>query len=252
MWYLHNEIAVSVAPYRKYHISKIKRYKITYKTTWEFWNVHKRFMGAFVAFDSGRCTATSVCSKIWRNYGYIIGCQTQNTDVAAYVSDTVTRTDGQCTAPFCNAPVWYSLPGECPDTVYRRKDAVCKAQQPGGRCDKATGAMNCTYHVEEAGDILLSDLIPETKDYKAFFDAGNKEYDVANDRGVGTDFWDGKKDLQKCANRIQAVKDLFKAKFPSMPDLPEPPCDFDMYYQNEFQWPSIHHPKLPEEKTKNN
>merc|ERR1711933_472102 len=51
MWYLHNEV-IPATP-RKYHIDRIRRFKITVKNTHEFWNAHKRQFGAFVAYDAG-------------------------------------------------------------------------------------------------------------------------------------------------------------------------------------------------------
>mmetsp|Transcript_82398 Transcript_82398/g.233694 ORF Transcript_82398/g.233694 Transcript_82398/m.233694 type:complete len:150 (+) Transcript_82398:3-452(+) len=132
---------------------------------------------------------------------------------------------------------------------------------PGGHCDKATGAPDCTYSYEEAGEVFLDELagIP---DYEQFWNksytecankkaqgvlpAGtecvhNKEYVPETDEGVGTSFWNGKKDKKKCEERLDAVRALYKKNFPDMPEtLEEPPCEFDMYYDGEFDWKSNH------------
>merc|ERR1719203_580586 len=59
--------------------------------------------------------------------------------------------------------------------------------------------------------------------------------------GVGCSFWDGKADARQASMRMKAVKDLFKKQYPDQPyDLEEPACDFDMYYDGEFDWPVNH------------
>lgn len=237
MWYLHNEIVPSVAPHRKYNITRILRFRITMKTTWEFYNVHRRQFGGFVAFDSGRCTVPD-CDRIWKHFGFIVGCQFQNTKIAGYLSSVRTHLDSACKEPSCHSPVWYSLPGPCPSMEYDAKTAECRHQMPGGRCQRATGERDCTYSVEEAGEISLDELAG-IRDYSAFFHAGNREYMHDIDGGVGNTFWNGKLDLNLCRKRMERVKKLFKQRYPHLPgcdDLPEPPCDFDTYYKDEFTW----------------
>lgn len=74
----------------------------------------------------------------------------------------------------------------------------------------------------------------------------NKEYDARTDRGVGTDFWNGKLDKEKCADRLGKARKLFKRKYPQFPEhLEEPPCEFDMYYANEFDW-KVNHTHSPQ------
>lgn len=112
---------------------------------------------------------------------------------------------------------------------------------PGGRCKKATGKSDCTYSVEEAGHVLLDELLG-ISDYASWCRDGHyKEYDQRLDRGTGTHFWDGRQDATKCAARMAAVQALFKHHYPKLPEiLHAPPCDFDMYYKGEFRWPVNH------------
>mmetsp|Transcript_40617 Transcript_40617/g.108969 ORF Transcript_40617/g.108969 Transcript_40617/m.108969 type:complete len:165 (+) Transcript_40617:2-496(+) len=132
---------------------------------------------------------------------------------------------------------------------------------PGGRCDKATGAPDCTYSYEEAGEIFLDELAG-IDDYDNFWNYSytkclqdeaqhktsenvscvqNKEYDPKTDEGIGTNFWNGKLDKEKCVARMEAVRQLFKMHNPEFPaDLDEPACEFDMFYDGEFQWAVNH------------
>lgn len=276
MWYLHNEVVVS-SP-RKYGIDRIRRYKISVKNTEEFWNVHHRNFGAFLAFDAARCT-TPICGEVFSQYGFIVGCQVQSTDIAPYLGSTMTRVDGACKGQFCNAPVWYSLPGRCPtqglsnqqiegntgsQDVMKAKDPACIAQQPGGRCHAANGAPDCTFSYEEAGQIMLDEL-SGIEDYNYFWNVSykectqevaagqregpcvaNQEFDLARDKGVNCSFWDHKTDVTAASKRMQAVRDLFKKHYPDMAyDYDTPACDFDMYYDGESKWPRNHTNSVP-------
>jgi hypothetical protein len=248
MWYLHNEIVPSYAVTRKYNITRIVRFKISMKTSWEFYNAHRRQFGGFVAFDSGHCTVPD-CDQIWQHFGFIVGCQHQDTSTTGYRSSVKTRL-GHCKSPDdpdCRVGVWYSLPGPCPGERFDRKTDTCKALMPGGRCDKPTGSKTCTYSVEVAGEIRLDELagIPN---YHAFFDAGLREYVGHLDHGIGCNFWDGKTDTRLCSIRMDRVKKMFKEKYPHLPgcdELPEPPCDFIQYYKDEFTWQTHSEPLDP-------
>jgi hypothetical protein len=263
MWYLHNEIVPSVGINRKYNITRIWRFKITMKTTWEFFNVHRRQFGGFVAFDNGRCTVPH-SDKIWNHFGFIPGCQFQNMDPeerqsSSYFSLSKTRFEG-ChpdRAPFCNGSVWYSLPGPCPSERFDGKNPECKQAMPGGLCRQATGDRNCTYSYETAGYIDIDELVG-IRDYKAFFMDGNREYSHKTDSGVGCTFWNGKNDAKLCQERMDKVQALFKKRYPDLPscdELPPPPCDFDGWYTDstgvkEFDWESVHSPISPTGLTK--
>jgi len=244
MWYLHNEIVPSFAPHRKYNITRIKRFRITMKTTWEFYNVHRRQFAGFVAFDGGRCTVPD-SHRLWDRFGFVVGCQHQDMTVAAYQSSSRTSV-GECKYPNCYGAVWYSLPGPCPDMGFEGKSPQCLAQMPGGLCrgGAVTGARDCTYRVEDAGEISLDELAG-IEDRKEFFFAGKHEYVGKLDAGVGCTFWNGKHDAHLCSVRMERVKALFKSKYPGLPgcdELEEPPCDFDAYYEGEFSWPKYSTP----------
>jgi len=263
MWYLHNEIVPSMAVTRKYNITRIWRFKLTMKTTWEFFNVHRRQFGSFVAFDNGKCTVP-FCDKIWKHFGFIPGCQFQNMDPrdhnsAAYFSQSKTRVEGchRDRAPYCNNSIWYSLPGPCPGHSFDSKGEACERHMPGGLCDKANGSSECTYSYETAGYIELDELAG-IRDYKAFFDSGYREYSHKTDAGTGCTFWNGRNDAKLCQERMAKVMRLFREKYPGLPaceELPPPPCDFDGWYTDstgvkEFDWEPIHNPVNPTGLTK--
>eukprot|EP00404_Azadinium_spinosum_P032507 CAMPEP_0180566492 /NCGR_PEP_ID=MMETSP1037_2-20121125/6104_1 /TAXON_ID=632150 /ORGANISM="Azadinium spinosum, Strain 3D9" /LENGTH=157 /DNA_ID=CAMNT_0022583525 /DNA_START=428 /DNA_END=899 /DNA_ORIENTATION=- len=122
--------------------------------------------------------------------------------------------------------------------VMSAKSAECLGTMPGGRCEKATGAPDCTYSLEDAGMISLDDLTGIAAD---FWQGGQKEYISELDKGVGTTFWDGRSDPARCAARMEAVRKLFKSRYPDFPEtLEEPTCDFDQYYKDEFTWEVNH------------
>ncbi|CAK0826184.1 unnamed protein product [Prorocentrum cordatum] len=235
LWYLHNEVVAS-AP-RKYGIDRIRRYQVTIKNTQEFWNVHKKQFGPFLAFDAARCTTVdgmgaSTCESVFQKYGFIVGCQPVQSAGAAdqaplgYLHDSPSNTGCAPGTQDCYAPLWYSLPGPCPEfgipqdaidandadqDVAQYKSAECKWRMPGGRCEKANGAPDCTYSVWPAGEIMLDDLsgIDDYQDwwnvsyYRCIDEGGtdcaqNKEYDVLLDAGVGTSFWDNRGDRDAC------------------------------------------------------
>jgi len=52
--------------------------------------------------------------------------------------------------------VWYSLPGPCPSENYTQWTDWCKEREPGGYCNQTpTGAGNCTWTYEDAGEITI-------------------------------------------------------------------------------------------------
>jgi len=272
MWYLHNEVVQNTP--RKYHIDRIRRFKVTVKNTWEFWNAHKRQFSAFVAYDAGRCS-TPVCKDIYHQYGFVVGCQVCDTKVAAYLAKDQTNWNCKKGSDECRAGIWYSLPGPCPAmgmsneeinpnkvglNVMKSKPAECVKRMPGGHCKKATGAPDCTYSYEEAGEIMLNELVG-IKDYNDFWNTSftrcarkakksgghvsdckhQKEYSRKLDKGVGCSFWDGIHDKDKSTDRMNAVRRLFKKHYSEFPEsLPEPACEFDMYYNGEFKWKINH------------
>jgi len=282
MWYIHNEVVLSTP--RKYHIDRIKRFKVTVKNTREFWNVHHRLFGPFLAFDAAKCTTmdhgNSVCEDCYGKYGFIVGCQPKDLGTCSgYLSDTQTTYNCEPGSDECRAPLWYSLPGPCPlegmsnldidanmasQDVNSYKSMDCRQRMPGGRCLHPTGAPDCTYSVQEAGEIFLDELTG-LGDYNEFWNTSytecadnvsqglqpgpcikKKEYVEELDAGIGCTFWDGRDDQARGAARLQAAQLLFKTRFPYMPEtLEQPVCDFDMIYANEFTWPPDHTGAVP-------
>jgi len=140
-------------------------------------------------------------------------------------------------------PVWYSLPGHCPNAGYAQKTEACSKAYPGGfayatyNYDTGTGSKddwdvtgqwNSTYHIEWAGEVKLDALIG-IANYSRFIAAGFQEYSVRTDSGFGTDFWNGVHNATACKERMDRVRWMFynlhkdPIKFPY--DFPEPLCD---------------------------
>mmetsp|Transcript_106709 Transcript_106709/g.301812 ORF Transcript_106709/g.301812 Transcript_106709/m.301812 type:complete len:298 (-) Transcript_106709:131-1024(-) len=273
LWYVHNEIMGknNWPKIRKYNITRILRFKVTMRTTDAFFDSFRKQFGPFVAFDNEKCTAND-CDSIWAKYGFVVGCQVLNRDVANYVNNFAEVPQRQlCDGPGCGqsgglrsasagregvvgaaldtvgaraaalAPVsmlalpggaatslrpgiWYSLPGPCPSKVHAEKTDGCSAVQPGGRCSSVTGEPDCTFRADFAGEVRLDQLCG-IADYAAFRKAGHQEYDDVTDLGVKCSFWDGKRDLQKCTQRLQHIQKLFADKYTDLPaSLPTPPC----------------------------
>lgn len=272
LWYLHHEV-IPATP-RKYHIDRIRRYKITLRTTQEFWNVHHANFAPFFAYDGGRCTTPS-CLQFYHQYGFLVGCQMLRLEEGAYMAENQTTNYCKPGSDECYAPLWYSLPGPCPHlglhylkgnretlNVNEGKTAECLQRMPGGQCrgdGLPTGAPDCTYSVEEAGEIMLDELVG-IESYNDFWNTSyahcqlavrrherkgpcirNVEYSGKLDKGIGSSFWDGRLDKEKCTARIRAAQALFRKHYPDRPKtLDMPPCDFDMIYQDEFTWPVNH------------
>merc|ERR1712060_53327 len=118
---------------------------------------------------------------------------------------------------------------------------------------------DCTYAVEEAGEIFLDELAG-IDDYHAFWfesryackravAAGNRsgpcvyndEYNWHLDKGIGNSFWNGRLDPVRCEARVRAAQALFAKRFPDVPvELEAPLCDFDMLYKDELSGPVNH------------
>merc|ERR1719203_414667 len=71
MWYLHNEV-VGQTP-RKFHISRIARYKVQTRATQPLADAGMDF-GVRYAFDKGQCTGPFSCDRQWQKFGFFVGC----------------------------------------------------------------------------------------------------------------------------------------------------------------------------------
>lgn len=255
LWYLHHEVVVQ-AP-RKFNIARIARFKVSMRATTPLLQMGMHF-GVRFAFDRGQATGPFVCGKNytvdppipevcagefqasnatkvgakslpyeWEKYGYTVGCN----NLGSY--------------PFplysvgYPGAVWYSLPGPCPSRTYDKADDECRRRDPGGFCGLGvtpTGAGNCTWTYEKAGNITVDELVNIT-DYWGFVQHGGKEYDPYTDNGTDFTFWDGINNQTLNLARIKTARDLFDKKYPNMTsdkDLPQPPCDFSykQYYRD--------------------
>eukprot|EP00929_Paragymnodinium_shiwhaense_P094642 TRINITY_DN5534_c0_g3_i3.p1 TRINITY_DN5534_c0_g3~~TRINITY_DN5534_c0_g3_i3.p1 ORF type:complete len:754 (-),score=179.00 TRINITY_DN5534_c0_g3_i3:449-2710(-) len=251
LWYLHNEIintcwgAGSVGGSahggtgkqgdRKFAISRIRRLKITYKATTPLLEKGMNF-GPLCSYDAGECTGPhkgSYASGVgsgwasngeWNEYGYIMGC--------GKIGEWPHQhwTSGK---KYPNA-AWYSVAGRCPSLPFNKVNDWCKVDQPGGVCSDPTGAGNCTYSYEEAGEIDLDELVgikPKWPSRQAFCKQCGSEGSAWSGGGCGLQFWGHNIwDEKSAKEQVQKALDMFHDKYPDMPkqhDMPEPPCDFN-------------------------
>lgn len=193
LWYLHNEV-VTQCP-RLNAITRLRRLRVTMKN---------EFI-PYVAFDRGKCTVPE-CHRRWIN-GYLVGCQN-----GPQYGDTLGK--------------WFSLPGHCPSATINDKTSRCMDEEPGGACKKADLIGDCTYHVEQVGEISIDEL-ERIDNYTAFCADGSMEFDKIMDKGIGSTFWNKFGDAKLCHRRAQQVKAMFRFKYPDVPDsIGEPPCVF--------------------------
>jgi len=200
LWYLHNDV-LNTCP-RKNGISRILRFVVSVQNTMRSWAEGETSQfGQFVYFDEGRCMFNnSHCDELWKRYGRVVGCsklRTDSPDLPNYAGPP--------------EPVLFSLPGR------ERSDV--------GRCQSPDGSADCTWTAAYAGEIRIDELSGITDD-KGFCEDGNVEYSPATDRGVGTSFWNEKRSLGGCMNRVSYARQLFRMKYPNFPGtLGEPACD---------------------------
>jgi hypothetical protein len=206
MWYLEHEVvtmyANGVRCPRKYGITTLHRFKVRYLATPEL-RKEGMHMGVRFTYDNAscmgrcfggnKCTGEDDCVEHFGKYGHVIGCNNFR-DYRPF-PDIDTQTPNG---------IWYSLP-------------------TGGRCADPDGRPDCTWSVEDAGEIALVDV------EKQFPGQGN----CCN--GVCSSFWD---DPWRNAWRAERAKDHFTFKYPKMPrDLGPEVCDFnwDKWY-NPDKW----------------
>mmetsp|Transcript_81969 Transcript_81969/g.211218 ORF Transcript_81969/g.211218 Transcript_81969/m.211218 type:complete len:448 (-) Transcript_81969:386-1729(-) len=195
MWYLQNEVVSGVyGSTDKFGISRILRLKVQVKATQPLLEKGMNF-GVRVAFDSGKCTGPD-CEMDFSNYGYNVGCNNLG-DWPFPEYET-----------YYPGGIWYSLPGVCPSASYLNKTLECIKAEPGGRCaGTPTGAGDCTWSYEEAGQITLEEL---------YASAG-----VASE----PEFWADRYNPVANSRKVKIAQDLFAAKYGE--DPPTPPCDFN-------------------------
>jgi hypothetical protein len=203
IWYLQNEVVTMYSEGtrcpRKFNISQITRYKIRTRATQELFDQHMN-MGARFAYDFGNCmgrcfpnnlcTSPDDCDAQYQRYGFVVGCNN--------FADHYPFPDN---APQAPGGIWYSLPLE-------------------GRCSYPTGAHNCTWSYEVAGQISLEELEAQSPGNGNCCD------------GHCTSYWDDFWNPGRTQVRAQQARDLFFRLFPDEPrDLMNIRCDF-----NHWAW----------------
>lgn len=215
LWYLHNEVVIQSCP-RHYSITRLIRINVTVYNTDAMFNVRKSLFGPFAIYDSLGCHNCQ--EEIFSRYGYVVGCQIPG------AADNYTWAGYK--------PVWYSLPGECPSQDMEHKSLWCRLMERGGQCEDPDGSATCTWSYTDAGSVQIDEMYGANFNYKTYCaKLGGQnipgEYDRATDKGkLGIDFWDEKGSKVRNAQRAQAVREIFKKKYPDMADLPEPWCDW--------------------------
>lgn len=253
LWYLHNEMVQDcrydgVPGARRWNSTRILRAKMSMKAPQPLADRGMNF-GHYCSFNSGECTGphqhgydglgTGENSKPeWENFGFHVGC----TVLGDYPYEAY-----ESGKRYPN-PVWYSLPGPCPTRRFAEQTAQCAAEVPGGLCDKVTGQGNCTFSVEEAGEVDIDELVgikPLWPDRASFCRAGCVEGEgqqAANQVPFGPKDNLGALVRKKCitwwhniwnpienAYRVSRLLAMFHKKYPNMPteeELPPPTCDF--------------------------
>merc|ERR1712151_82637 len=239
MWYLHDEVINDcwyggVAGQRRFGITRIRRFKITTKASKPLFDKGMNF-GLKCSFDSGECTGPhrdhvegpgsgSHAIPDYDKYGFYVGCN----NLGEWPHNELVFQG----AMYYPSAIWYSLPGACPTMNFRKANRDCKLHLPGGKCSQPDGRGNCTYSVEEAGEIDIDELVgitPQWANRAEFCKRGGREGNGASGAwGHNLHFWDNIWDKNRNAQRTQAAMDAFKKKYPTMPvdgDLPAPRCD---------------------------
>eukprot|EP00928_Gymnodinium_smaydae_P100171 TRINITY_DN9764_c0_g1_i1.p1 TRINITY_DN9764_c0_g1~~TRINITY_DN9764_c0_g1_i1.p1 ORF type:complete len:432 (-),score=49.28 TRINITY_DN9764_c0_g1_i1:136-1365(-) len=215
MWYLHNEIVPDNCN-RRFDIRRILRVKVKTTATPELWAKQMNF-GVRYAFDSGKCTGPEHCEETWKRYGYVVGCN--NLGEFPYPEYETFYPQG----------VWYSFPGKCSQHEFGQRASDCAVDEPGGKCEGTpTGARDCTYSFEPAGEINIDELVGIYGGHENFCNRGCYEYKRSTQSGSCTDFWNHKWTKEKNEERVRKAIRLFAQKYPDTDaTLPEPLCDYD-------------------------
>eukprot|EP00929_Paragymnodinium_shiwhaense_P024090 TRINITY_DN14932_c0_g1_i2.p1 TRINITY_DN14932_c0_g1~~TRINITY_DN14932_c0_g1_i2.p1 ORF type:complete len:412 (-),score=80.70 TRINITY_DN14932_c0_g1_i2:328-1563(-) len=245
LWYLHNEVIFTCDGSgfdagngkwgdRKFAIDRIKRYKITMKATEPLRRKGMNF-AVLKSFDSGEDTGPHrianndghksgyLSDPEWGEFGFNVGCG----NLGEFPHQDWTSGKNYPSA------IWYSLPGKCPQLPYFKETEQCRKESPGGLCAYPTGQGNCTYSYEEAGFIMLDELVgikPRFKDRAEFCTKCGKEGNINEGGGCGVNFWAPNiNDRHENSERVRKTGEAFDKKYPHMTktqDLHTPRCDF--------------------------
>mmetsp|Transcript_2707 Transcript_2707/g.5771 ORF Transcript_2707/g.5771 Transcript_2707/m.5771 type:complete len:398 (-) Transcript_2707:197-1390(-) len=232
---------------RHFCIDRIHRQRITMMNPSTVYTERTGQFGPWNSFNAAACTPASDCTKRFEKYGYNVGCMKNPYD-----------------PPFNTKPLsggnYYDFPGECPLSDYTKKTDDCKKAQPGGQCSQPDGTSNCTWHAEDAGYVMIDDLSgitsiprpsgsgnftsfhewcttmagdvndpdPTHHPWKGDYPGGEWAKDTTpKQKGQKSlPFWLNPGQDQADQARASALEDLFAAKYPDSPRLPEPVCDW--------------------------
>jgi len=231
LFYLHNEVVWHTTRHGTFSQAvktRIKRYRVQVRATRPLFDLGMNF-GPLNEFDITVCTGPYGCDN-FAEYGYTVGCETFNKPGAAGEASNWPHPQFGRNNSYPDS-MWWSLPGACPFLGLHAKTEECKASQPGGRCPDGvvpTGTGDCTWNVVDAGEVSIDEL-EGISNFDDFVARGGREYDPNTDKGVHMSFWDGKFNQTACAWRTDRLQKLFKDKYPEMPDLVSPPCDFNRF-----------------------
>lgn len=212
LWYLHNEVVIQSCP-RKNNIVRIQRVKVTMRNSDKTFAIRSTLFGEYVNFAAGTCGADCT-TAVFDKYGYSVGCE--------FPADAQNYTwNGY-------SPVWYSLPGSCPQLAQKDKTDQCKVQYTGGQCIFGQpDGVSCTYTLSDVGSVNITEFYGPDFDYETFCKQGGREYVRSSDKGTsGVSFWDDKNSVVANAKRVQKLRELFAARTEGSAELPEPWCDW--------------------------
>jgi len=231
LWYLHNEIIwhhwIRAGTYSSQPKTRIERFHVKTRATDKLFERGMNF-GVVNAYDLGKCTGPFGCENL-QFYGPVVGCETWNPN-HSYNNFPHTQWIGHNIYP---GAMWYSLPGHCSSRKFWDQTEDCIKDEPGGSCPpgvEPTGQFDCTYSYVKAGEINISDL-EGIESFDSFIESGGEEYSRRSDKGIKMTFWNGVDNTTLCQRRIDKVLALFRTKYPLMPELSDPQCDF---YRDKF------------------
>ncbi|CAE7797000.1 RNU1 [Symbiodinium sp. CCMP2456] len=181
LWYIHNAVVNQSCP-RSGNLSRILRCRATVFNTEQPFLEWKGQFGPFTTFDSaGSCTSPD-CLQTWRKFGRVVGCLPWSGYMGGY--------------SYGNSTHLYSFPDEGKSVPWS--------------CAEPDGSKNCTWKMEEAGEVRLDDL-ENISDYKAFCTKGGAEYVKSKDTGRGCSFWDHQNSGMANTHRVARLQQLFEA-----------------------------------------
>lgn len=163
----------------RFGVTRLRRLKVQIRATAPLLQRHMDF-GPLSIIDGGQCEGfiyggTGFCSAGREKYGSVVGCKMIFEHPVWGWGDPT----GGCLA---KDAIWYSLPGPCSDHLWNHRTAACVEKDPGGRCEGVpSGAEDCSFSVEPAGEIGINELAG-IEDYESFYNEGGREYDETTDR----------------------------------------------------------------------